>query len=256
MAFRPMAVDGIMPKQMPKASTQKVKELARRLGKGERTIWRWVSEGCDLESERSIRAFAEGKELRKSNIQKGRERRAALNGSNGSGAHTPERPVLDRLLSGDLPAPGARGAAAALQRLEQAEERAYARLLQAMDRGTPFQIQELQDFWLKCSEALRRFDLAVEIARRDSEEQVPKKLAEELSLYIAEWLRIAFMQFLSSEGPTLIGIKQFGEWKKYAIERFGGILDLTVKTSLSTNSPIPEWAAARVREAWNVAVTS
>ena len=49
-----------------------------------------------------------------------------------------------------------------------------------------------------------------------------------------------------------MGIKDVGEWKTYAIERFKGILDLTVKSSLQTRSPIPDWAAEKVREAWNV----
>src|SRR5258707_11135428 len=138
------------------------------------------------------------------------------------------------------------------ERLEEAEERAHARLLKAMERGNVFQVQAFQDFWLKCSETLRKLDLAVEMARRDAEEQVPKKLAEEISLFISEWLRIAFTQFLSSESQTLMGIKELGEWKAYAVERFKGILDLTVKSSLQTKSPIPDWAAAKVKEAWNV----
>jgi hypothetical protein len=49
-----------------------------------------------------------------------------------------------------------------------------------------------------------------------------------------------------------MGIKDVGEWKTYAIERFKGILDLTVKSSLQTRSPISDWAAEKVREAWNV----
>jgi hypothetical protein len=121
-----------------------------------------------------------------------------------------------------------------------------------MERGNPVQIEALQDFWLKCSEALRKLDLAIEMARRDAEEQVPKKLAQDISLFIAEWIRIAFAQFLSSEARSLMGIKDLGEFKAYAIERFRGILDLTVKSSLQTRSPIPEWAAEKVKEAWNV----
>ena len=90
------------------------------------------------------------------------------------------------------------------------------------------------------------------MARRDAEEQVPKKLAQDISLFIAEWIRIAFAQFLSSEARSLMGIKDLGEFKAYAIERFRGILDLTVKSSLQTRSRIPEWAAEKVKEAWNV----
>jgi hypothetical protein len=39
------------------------------------------------------------------------------------------------------------------------------------------------------------------------------------------------MQFLSSEGKALIGIKDIGQWKFYAVERFKGILDLVAKRS-------------------------
>jgi hypothetical protein len=170
-----------------------------------------------------------------------------------------ERPPTGRIeLIGDkdLPPPRRRGAAAALERLEESEERAHARLLAAMEKGNPFQIEALQDFWLKCSETLRKLDLAVEMARRDSEEQVPKKLAEQISLHISEWIHIAFAQFLSSEARSLMGIKDVGEWKAHAIERFKGILDLTVKSSLSTRSPIPDWAASKINEAWNVSLIS
>jgi hypothetical protein len=245
---------------MAAASREKVKELAARLEKGERTIWRWLSEGLDITSEESVRQFVEGKRLKRTNFQRARERverafETAEQAVNGKAAGRNGRPPVGRIeLIGDsdLPPPRRRGAAAALERLEATEERAHARLLTAMEKGNPFQIEALQDFWLKCSETLRKLDLAVEMARRDAEEQVPKKLAEQISLYISEWLRIAFAQFLSSEARSLMGIKDVGEWKAYAIERFKGILDLTVKSSLQTRSPIPKWAADKVRDAWNI----
>ena len=52
-------------------------------------------------------------------------------------------------------------------------------------------------------------------------------------------MRIAFMQFLSSEGKELMGIKDFGEWKHYAVERFRGTLNLTVAGADKTRSAIP-----------------
>jgi len=190
---------------MPTASTEKVREIAARLKKSERTLWRWLSQGLDITNERSIRAFAEGKQLRKTNVEKARERLAAASVSNGSGSRASDRDQFENLFSGELPPLGRRGAAAALERLEETEERAHARLLAAMQRGNASEVQDLQDFWLKCSETLRKLDLAVEMARRDAEEQVPKKLAQDISLFTAEWLRIAFAQFLSSEARSLIG---------------------------------------------------
>jgi hypothetical protein len=42
------------------------------------------------------------------------------------------------------------------------------------------------------------------------------------------------------------------EFKRYAIERFRSILHMTVRNSLKTKSPIPDWAAEKVKESWNV----
>jgi hypothetical protein len=73
---------------------------------------------------------------------------------------------------------------------------------------------------IKCSETLRRLDLAVEMARRQEETEIPLKVGQEAVLAAAEWMRIAFMQFLSAEGIALMGIDNFGDEKAYAIERF------------------------------------
>ena len=73
--------------QMPNASTERVREVAARLKRTERTIWRWAAQGCDLTNQTSIRQFAEGKRLRKTNIQKAREKlEAALTFNDGSPA--------------------------------------------------------------------------------------------------------------------------------------------------------------------------
>ncbi len=81
---------------------------------------------------------------------------------------------------------------------------------------------------------------------------MPKKQVEAVSLYVAEWLRLAFAQFLSSESRSLMGIGDLEEFKLYAIDRFPGILYAAVKTSRKTNSPIPARAEAKVIEAWKV----
>jgi hypothetical protein len=89
-------------------------------------------------------------------------------------------------------------------------------------------------------------------ARRQEETQIPSRQAEETITAASEWLRIAIAQFLSSETSALMGIKDGGEFRAYFVTRFKGILDLTVRNSLSTQSPIPDWASKRIKEAWNV----
>jgi hypothetical protein len=94
--------------------------------------------------------------------------------------------------------------------------------------------------------------LAIEVSRRAEETQIPLRQAEDAIVAASEWMRIAYMQFLSSEGMALMGIRDFGEWRAYAVERFRGILNLTVKNADKTNSAIPTWAKSRIKEAWNI----
>jgi|SRR6516164_129914 hypothetical protein len=113
-------------------------------------------------------------------------------------------------------------------------------------------LNKAQMFWVRCAESLRKLDLSVELGRRDLEETVPKRLACEIAAYISDWLRISFAVFLGSQVKPLMGIRDVGEWKHYAIERFRSILNMTVRNSLKTNSPILDWAARQVMESWNV----
>jgi hypothetical protein len=76
---------------------------------------------------------------------------------------------------------GRRGAAAALARLEEIEERAHARLMQAIEIGNPLQVKACQEFYLRSSETLRRLDIAIQIERRKLGETVSKQLVESVS---------------------------------------------------------------------------
>ena len=222
-------------------------DFSKQIGRSVRTLRRWRAQGCDLENPESLKKFLKEKEFLKPPIQKLREQGKLL-GTNlqSSAADSPIHP------NGELAPAGKRGAAAALDRLERQEEESHRRLERAQASGDILAIQAAQDFWLKCSETLRRLDLAIEISRRAEETQIPLRQAEETATAIAEWLRIAFAQFLSSETQALMGIREIGEYKAYAFERFKGIIDLTVRNSLKTNSPIPDWAIQRIKTAWNV----
>jgi hypothetical protein len=155
-------------------------------------------------------------------------------------------------IAADLGPVGRKGAAAPLGRLESVEERAHVRFQRAIEAGNPFQVKAAQEFYLRCSETLRRLDLAVETERRNAEEQVPLRQIEAIAAQISTWLRVAFEQFLGSESPSLMAITDLGEFKFSAIESFRCILHGTVKSSIRINPPIPDWAAAQVIEAWNI----
>jgi hypothetical protein len=233
-----------------------IAEYSRRIGKSVPTLWRWIRQGCDLRDPRSVREWQTRNEIRKTNIARARERRGKKSGDTDVGClggrqikpQTGSEPVSN----GELPPAGRKGAAAALERLECQEEEAHRRLVVALAHGNPAEIDAAQTFWLRCSETLRRLDLAVEVARRQEETQIPLKEAQDAITAASEWLRISVAVFLSSEIPALMGIKTVGEFKFYFMERFKDILDLTVKGADKTRSAIPDWAKERIKTAWNV----
>jgi hypothetical protein len=237
-------------------SRLEIREYAKIIGKSPTTLWRWVSEGCNLRDPKSVREWVTKNEIRQTPMERARRRKrdealkAAANAS---------QPIPTRFSAPgngetavELPPAGRRGAAAALERLEHQEEESHRRLQAALSRGNPVEVQAAQEFWLKCSETLRRLDLAVETARREAETQVPLRVACDAMTAASEWLRISVMQFLSSETLGLMALKDVGEFKVYFVTRFRGILELTVKNADQTNSPVPDWAKTRIREAWNL----
>jgi len=82
---------------------------------------------------------------------------------------------------------------------------------------------------------------------------IPLKTAQDCVLFVSEWLRISLSTLLGAEGLTLAGgFKTVGELKVYFIERFRGVMFLTLKNSGKTNSPVPPWALERIKTALNV----
>jgi hypothetical protein len=230
-----------------------IAEYARKLGKSRSTLYLWIKQGCNLRDPKSVREWVTRNTIRETNIEKARKRRRDER-SKGS-AQTVQQHVVGPFESpgnGDLPPAGKKGAAAALERLEASEERAHARLEAALLRNDPVQIAACQDFWLKCSESLRRLDLSVQLERRAHESQLSVKEAQATVLAVCEWMRISFMQFLSAEGRTVQGIKDFGEWRHYAAQRFVGILHLTVLNADKTRSPVLSWAKSMIKIGWNI----
>jgi hypothetical protein len=164
--------------------TQRVESVAIKTGKSTSTVWRWAKAGCDLSSSASINQFLKGSHHKR----------------NGVRTAEPETSSNDQAES-DLPPLGRRGAAAALQRLEQTEERAFARLSRAIEAGNPFQVKAAQEFYLRSSEVLRRLDAAVECERRKTGELVSKQSVENVAQQISEWLRTALCNSLVPNPP-------------------------------------------------------
>jgi hypothetical protein len=203
-------------------------EHAERIGKSRATLRRWVAQGCDLRNHASVQAWIEKNKLKETNVTKSRRRRGTAPKASPHSQRTFSG-VFEPVGNGELPPAGKHGAQHALQRPEFEESQAYQRLRLALQNGTPLEVDSAQSFWLRCSESLRRLDLSVELARRDAEEQIPKRLASEIATAISDWLRISFMIFLSSQCQVLMGIRDTNQWKAHAITAFKSILHLVEK---------------------------
>ena len=228
-------------------------ELSKKVGRSWRTLQYWAAQGCDLNDPASLKAFLQAKELRKTNVQKAKERRSRVGTRAGNKKATTEHPLPTQNGNGEVPV-GKRGAQFALQRLELEEAQAYARLQEALAKGDPLAIDAAQGFWLRCSEVLRRLDIAIETARRSEEAQIPLRVAQDTVTYCGELLRIGISQFLSAETNSLMAFRDNGEFRAYFIQRLHGMLTLTIKAADQTRSALPLWAKERLAEAWNVSL--
>ena len=88
-------------------------EHSKRIGRSTRCLLYWIAEGCDLSNEASVEAFLQAKQLRKTNVQKSRERR-------GLASNAPTKSHAGRVSdpanppgNGELAAIGKKGVAAA-----------------------------------------------------------------------------------------------------------------------------------------------
>jgi hypothetical protein len=136
--------------------------LARKWACDERTIRRWRKDLAPLRDAAKMRAWLAGRK----NIPLGTT--ALLEGLRATETAT----------SAKQDAPLATGAAAALSRLESAEAKAFSAFVRATESGDMFAIKASRENWLKISENLRRFDLAIEEQRRDSGQLIVRSEVE------------------------------------------------------------------------------
>src|SRR5215475_9234476 len=121
-------------------SRAEILELSKRIGRSRSCLRRWVAEGCDLRNHASAQAWMEKNKLRETNVAKARRRRGLdqkgvpqIQSQTGNAFKIPG--------NGELPPAGKTGAGHTLRRLEEEEQRAYARMQVALERGNPIEIR-------------------------------------------------------------------------------------------------------------------
>jgi len=89
-------------------------------------------------------------------------------------------------------APENEGAAFALRRLEKAEAAAYRQFQAATTTGDAISVKSSRENWLRISEQLRAYDLAVESTRRECGDLVERKVLIKLAEGLGVHLRTGF----------------------------------------------------------------
>lgn len=103
------------------------------------------------------------------------------------------------------------GAPAALRRLEGTEERLFRLLETALQSGDPVGVKLARENWLAVSDSLRRFDLLVERARRDTGELISRAECERHVNAFVRHTKIAIMRAIGALAPQLAGESDPGE---------------------------------------------
>jgi hypothetical protein len=220
--------------------SRRLSDIAKAHGLSERTLQRYVKSGCDPENPESIREhIAAGVKFTP------RKRLIA-------GGNVPESPESDaEELLDVLPPPTDQGAAAALKRLQEVEPQMFSRLQAAIKTGRPGKINPARDDWLKVADALRKYEEAVEMSKRDSQEKISKSEAIDALRSAAEWMRLGLALWLSSEAPHIAALKDPHEIEVLAREGIDTAMADAFVKSQKSNSAVPLWALKTLNEAWS-----
>lgn len=210
---------------------KKDQKLAQKWACNQRTIRRWRNDGAPLDKPAAMRVWLASRK----SIPPGTAQIVARLRSKTS---LKDLTVAD----GEL----VKGAASALRRLETMEARTYRALERAMERGDAVEVKSARESWLRVSESLRRYDLAVESNRR-AEELVPKKAAVQAAKGFAQGLRFAHKGF---EGCvfSLSGLKspeQIWQVLRAPTEEF---LPAAVAWLRQTAKDVPVWLIDAIAE--------
>ena len=175
---------------------------ARKYGVSKSTSRRWFDDGLDLTSESAVSIFRASK---------------SHGGKRGNG----EKEIIAKATSHKLNTVSReKGAAAALERLEEAERAAYEHFELALREGDPLTIKTAREGWLKMGESLRRYDASVEAARREAGAMLAKEEAEGIFKALAYYMRIAGRQLI------------IGEVKEYCAEDDPAVLCASLESLL------------------------
>jgi hypothetical protein len=167
-------------------------QLAQKWGCNVRTITRWKKDGAPLGDDAAMQHWL----ATRKHAPSGTLGMLELAGTEPRTEATPPRTEN----TGDAVATGA---TAALRRLEAAEAAAFTELQEAIAGGNPLRIKLARDGWLRISESLRKYDLAVEQSRRDSGELVSRAEVEKFAHNLVKHFKSAIVMAANTDAKEL-----------------------------------------------------
>lgn len=144
----------------------------------------------------------------------------------------------------EQPAPLEAGASFALRRLEIEEANAHARYLTAPG-------EDSLKVWLQLSEQLRKADIALEAARRDSSESLPRDSAERALRFACYWLS-ALAPGVAGRLAVDLGRPEARGAITLAIRN---LVHSAAATGAAGAATLPPWAVSAMRAGAEVALT-
>jgi hypothetical protein len=219
-----------------------LKGIAKKYDRGFSTVKRWAATGLDIGDDDAVARYVQALDLK----AVGASAKAALRRRRGAKPKPSQGAVPDVKKALELQSvdPSSEGAAAALKRLQEFEKNSSVRLNAAHAEGDQVVISSATKDHVAIAGALIKFENLVATEARASGELIAKGDMENAIVAIADWIRLAFQAWLSSETPTLVAMKDPHQFVTAARTGFALAVKAGFENSLKSRNPIPEWIAA------------
>jgi hypothetical protein len=140
----------------------------------------------------------------------------------------------------NLPPPDDKlGAPAALRRFQIAELDAYRNHKAAV--AYMLAASEAEASWIRIASQMRHHEDQVKQADRASGELISKKEMQDACVALADWIRLSFKPWISSEAPTLVAINDPAKFDIEANAGFRASLKFWFENSRKSKNAIPAW---------------
>ena len=208
-----------------------IKEAAALVGKSVKTLYKYKSEGCNIEDEKELKAWAEKKAL------------TARGKSKVIVGITPG----DQIDIKNLPEVGSEGAPQALKRLQRFERLTAQRFELALAGKDALAIKTAREDHTAVAATLMKYEKEIEQHLRDSGELISRRDMLNGIAAAANWMRLGFVQWISASLPDILALADNPRAAKAKIiETFPGSLVAAIRQE--SRLPVPRDVEALIAQ--------